>query len=326
MSRRRVVWGAAALGLGWLAGCATVTLPTMPPRRPAVVAVLMADAPPAAVTLDVFRQGLAEQGWALGHNLVLAERSAEGRYERLPELAAELLALPPDVLVTVSTPATVAARQATATVPIVFATGSNPVAHGLAESYQRPGGNVTGITVLSAELTAKRLELLTELAPGLARVAVFWREPGALPEAQRAALALGVQLYAVEVPTHEALWRGLDAAVAWRAEGLAFEPQPVVQSAIAEVAAFAAARGLPALSGNGSFARVGGLASYAPRVQENCRRAAYYVDRILKGAKPADLPVEQPMRFDLVINLQTAQALGLTIPQHVLLQATEVIQ
>jgi putative ABC transport system substrate-binding protein len=286
----------------------------------------MADAPPNAVTLAVFRQGLAEHGWALGHNLVLAERSGEGHYDRLPELAAELLALPPDVVVTVSTPATVAARNATAAVPIVFATGSDPLADGLADSYQRPSGNVTGITVLGTELSAKRVQLLTEIAPGVSRLAVFWSDPAAIGEAQRAAEALGVQALSIEATSYEMLRRGLDAAVEWGADGLVFEPQPLVQGAMTEVVTFAAARRLPTMSGDVGFSGAGGLAAYAPRVQGNFRRAADYVDQILKGAKPADLPVEQTTHFDFVINLKTAQALGLTVPPHVLLQATEIVQ
>jgi putative ABC transport system substrate-binding protein len=326
VSRRRFVQSAGVAGLGLLGGgCAVVTLPTMPPRRPAVVALLMVDAPPAS-NLDLFRAGLAEHGWALGHNLVLAERSGEGHYERLPELAQELLAVPSDVLVTVSTPATIAARKATGTVPIVFVTGSDPVPYGLADSHQRPGGNVTGFTVLSAELAAKRLELLTELAPSVVRIAVLWREPAALPEVQRAAQARKVEVYPVEVVSPDALWRGLNAAVAWGADALQIELQPAVGPANAELAAFAAAHRLPAISGHTAFSAVGGLAMYSPRVQESFRRAAVYVDRILRGASPATLPIEQPREFDFVINLKTAQALGLAIPPHVLLQATEVSQ
>jgi putative ABC transport system substrate-binding protein len=326
ITRRRFVRGAGVAGLGLLAGCAVVTLPTMPPRRPAVVALLTADALASRVGPDLFRAGLAEHGWAPGHNLVLAERSGDGNYERLPELAAELLAVPPDVLVTVGTPATIAARKATATVPIVFATGGDPVPVGLADSHQRPGGNVTGFTVLSAELTAKRLKLLTEMAPRTARIAVLWREPAALPEVQRAAQARKVEIYPVEVVSHETLWRGLDAAVAWGADALQLEPQPVVGSVNANLAAFAVAQKLPAISGHGGFTGVGGLAMYSPRAQENFRRAAVYVDKILRGASPATLPIEQPREFEFAINLKTAQTLGLTIPQHILLQATEVIQ
>jgi putative ABC transport system substrate-binding protein len=285
----------------------------------------MADAQPAA-DLVSFRQGLAEHGWALGHNLVLAERSADGRVDRLPRLADELLALPPDALLTISTPATRAARNATATVPIICVIDGDPVSSGLVASYQRPGGNVSGITVLSAERIAKRLQLLTEMAPGTSRVAVFWRDPAAGPEARHAAQALSVQVFLVEVSDREALWRGLDAAVAWGAEALLFEPQRVVQTAMSDVAAFAAARRLPAMAGDVGFPGAGGLAAYGPPVQQSFLRAAAYVDRVLKGVKPADLPIEQPTTFEFVINLKTAQALGLTIPQHVLLQATEVLQ
>jgi putative ABC transport system substrate-binding protein len=196
----------------------------------------------------------------------------------------------------------------------------------MAESYQRPGRNVTGITVLSAELTAKRIQLLTTVAPSVSRVAVFWREPAARDEAQRAASLLGVQCDFFAVPDQQALASALDAAVKAGAEAILVEPQPLMLTAGPQIAAFAATRRLPVISGNSGLPRTGALMSYGPRVPDNFRRAAYYVDRILKGAQPADLPVEQPREFDFVINLKTAQALGLTIPQQVLLQATEVIQ
>jgi putative tryptophan/tyrosine transport system substrate-binding protein len=328
-SRRQVVQAAGIAGLGLLAGCGRLPWQTPPPPRIARIGWLSQGQSPAqSVNLDWFRQDLGEHGWSEGRNLIIETRFAEGRDERLPTLAAELTQLPVDIIVTAGTFATVAASEATRSIPIVFATGADPVSRGLATSYPRPGGNITGITVLTAGLSAKRLELLREAVPGAARVAVLWKQPDvdALQETQRAAEVLTVPLYAVEVHGPDDLDAALEAARLWGADALAFEPHPLFASTVQQLADFAARHRLPAISGSGPFARAGGLMNYAARIRDNYRRAAYYVDRILKGAKPADLPVEQPREFDLVINLHTAQALGLTIPHHVLLQATELIQ
>ncbi|HZS03062.1 MAG TPA: ABC transporter substrate binding protein [Chloroflexota bacterium] len=324
-SRRQVLRGAGLAGIGWLAACAQVTLPTMPSRRPAVVGLLAAGPPPPRDALAAFLQGLAERGWALGHNLVLAERSADGQDDRLPDLAAALLALPPDALVTVGTPATRAAAAATTAIPIVFASGRKPAAPAGADSGQAFGGNVTGIATGSAEVTERRLMLLAALAPGVARVAVLACEPATPPAVQQAAQAAGVQLYAVAMPSPGGLSRSLEAAAAWGAEALLIEPPALTPAVAAAIAAFAADRRLPALAAAADYPRAGGLAAYAPRLVDGFRRAAAYVDQVLRGTPPAALPVEPPGALDLVLSQRAARALGLSFSADLLRQAAEVI-
>jgi putative ABC transport system substrate-binding protein len=330
VSRRRFVQGAGVTGLGLLAGCGRLPFQRQPPL-PAQVARIGWLGPSSATEATRFehvRQGLREHGWIEGHNFVLEARFAEGREEHYLALAAELVALPVDVLLTASTPAIRAAKEATSTIPIVFAAVGDPIAEGFVASYARPGGNLTGLTIFPAVvLQGKRLELLREALPEMARVALFWTPTSApsVRAAEEAARTLGVDLQAIQVRTHDDLEGAFGAATGAGAEALLFTPDAVFTTARARIVALAAHHGRPAIYHDRVFGEVGGLMTYGPRTAYNWRRAADYVDRILKGATPADLPVEQPMLFDFVINLRTAQALGLTIPQHVLLQATEVI-
>jgi ABC-type uncharacterized transport system substrate-binding protein len=281
-----------------------------------------------------FRQGLRDLGYVEGRNVVIEYRDAEGKFERLPTLAAELVALKVDVIVVPSTPAALAAKQATRTLPIVFFQAGDPVMSGLITSLARPGGNVTGLSILAPELVGKCLELLKQVAPGVSRVAVLW-QPGAIGErtdkdrlkrAEVAARALGVQLQVVEARGPADFDRAFSDMTRARAGALTALPSAMFTSERRRLVGLAAKNRLPTVYNAREFVDAGGLMSYGPNVADMFRRAATYVDRILKGAKPADLPVEQPTKFELVINLRTAKALGLTIPPSLLLRADQVIE
>ncbi len=278
------------------------------------------------------RQGLRELGYVEGQNIILEPRWAEGRYERLPGLVRELVRLKVDVMVVAATPGNLAAKAATDTIPIVFvAVGGDPVRVGLVASLARPGGNFTGLSLLTPELSGKRLQLLTEVLHNVSRVAVLMN-PGNhsnvifLEETQVAARVLGIQLQPLEVRNSDDLEQAFDAATRGRAGALLGFDDPVIHSYRTRIAALAAKRRLPAMYGTKEFAEAGGLMSYGPNRPDLYRRTATFVDKILKGAKPADLPVEQPTRFELIINLKTAKGLGLTIPPSVLVRADQVIQ
>jgi putative ABC transport system substrate-binding protein len=283
---------------------------------------------------EAFRQGLRDLGYVEGRNVVIEYRSAEGKYERLPALAAELVALKVDVIVVTSTPAALAAKQATRTIPIVLAWAGDPVGSGLVTSLARPGGNVTGLSVLAPELVGKRLELLKQAVPGVNRVAVLWH-PGdyaertdkdMLKEADVAARALGVRLQFVEARGPEDFDRAFSDMTRARADAVTVQSTNVFFIERRRLVDLAAKNRLPAMYLTREFVDAGGLMAYGPNVADLFRRAATYVDKILKGAKPGDLPVEQPTKFELVINLRTAKALGLTIPQSLLGRADEIIQ
>ncbi len=284
---------------------------------------------------EAFLQGLRDLGYVEGRNLVIEYRDAEGKVERLPALAAELVALKVDVIVTEggSTVAPLAAKQATRTLPIVFA-AADPVGSGLVTSLSKPGGNVTGLSNLTAELVGKRLELLTQAVPGVSRVAVLW-QPGAAGErtekemltgAEVAARGLGVRLQFVEARDPADFDRAFSDMTRARAGALTVLPSNMFLREHRRLVDLAARHRLPAVYGLREFVDAGGLMSYGASLTDSCRRAATYVDKILKGAKPGDLPVEQPTKFELIINLKTAKDLGLTIPQSVLARADEVIQ
>ncbi len=284
--------------------------------------------------LDAFRQGLRDLGYVEGKNIVIEYRSAEGKLDRLPGLAAELVRLKVDVIVTGLNPGTVAAKQATTTIPIVMAIGINPVGAGLVPSLARPGGNVTGLTYdVSPEIHAKRLQLLKEVVPQVSRVAVLW-DPSFAPDVveisaravRNAAQKLGVTLHFVEVRGPDDFDQAFAAMARERANGLLAFGGPLLFAHRRRIADLAAKHRLPATYVVREFADSGGLFSFGANQADLYRRAATYVDKILKGAKPADLPVEQPTKFELVINLKTAKALGLTIPQSVLIRADEIIQ
>ncbi|HSE45172.1 MAG TPA: ABC transporter substrate-binding protein [Gemmatimonadales bacterium] len=286
---------------------------------------------------EAFRQGLRDLGYVEGRNLVIEDRDAEGKVERLPALAAELVALKVDVIVTEAgnTVVPVAAKQATRTIPIVFASAADPVARGLVTSLARPGGNVTGLASRNAELVGKRLELLTQAVPGVGRVAVLWLPGGALGErtekqmltgAEVAARGLGVRLQFVEARAPADFDRAFSDMIRAHAGALTLLPSNMFRREHRRLVDLAEKHRLPTVYFAREFVDAGGLMSYAAPLTDLCRRAATYVDKILKGAKPGDLPVEQPTKFELVIHLKTAKALGLTIPPSVLGRADQIVQ
>ncbi|MBI4587668.1 MAG: ABC transporter substrate-binding protein [Candidatus Rokubacteria bacterium] len=294
---------------------------------------VLSGVPPAALSsrVEAFRQGLLERGWMEGKTIALEYRHVGGQPDRFPAQAADLVRLKVDVIVTTGPAAAVAAKKATSTIPIVMATGGDVVGAGLVASLARPGGNITGLTAISPELSAKRLELLKEAFPGVSRVAVLWNpaDPGAalsFRETEIAARALGVQLQSLEVRGPNDFDRAFSAITEKRADALLVVRSPVTNVHQTRIVDFAAKSRLPAMYSRTGSAEAGGLMFYGTDDHDLYRRAATYVDKILKGAKPADLPVEQPTKFELVINLKTAKALGLTIPQSILLRADKVIE
>jgi len=285
---------------------------------------------------EAFRQGLRDLGYIEGRNVVIEYRDAEGKLERLPALAAELVALKVDVIVSAGgTPPALAAKQATRTLPIVFAFAGDPVKSGLVTSLARPGGNVTGSSMLgTAELVGKRLELLTQAVPGVSRVAVL-RHPGFVSERadkdnlkaiDAAARALGVRLQVVEARGPADIDKAFADMTRARAGALAVTGSPMFTTERRRLVDLAAKNRLPAVYESREDVDAGGLMAYGPNWADLFRRAATYVDKILKGTKPADLPVEQPTKFELVINLKAAKTLGITIPQSLLARADEVIR
>ncbi len=283
---------------------------------------------------EAFGQGLRDLGYVEGRNVVIEYRDAEGKFERLPALAAELVALKVDVIVAPNTVAALAAEQATKTIPIVFATAGDPVGSGLVTSLARPGGNVTGLSILAPELVGKGLELLKQAVPGVSRVAVLW-QPGGVPErpdrdmlkgAEAAARALGVRLQFVEAQGPEDFDRAFSEMTRARADALTVLPSTMFGTERRHLVGLAATNRLPTVYPWRDFVDAGGLMSYRANIADMHRRAATYADKILKGTKPGDLPVEQPTKFEFVINLKTAKALGLTIPPSLLQRADQVIE
>jgi putative ABC transport system substrate-binding protein len=295
------------------------------------VGLLGPDAPSFQNQLNaVFVQRLHEFGWLEGRTVAIAYRFAEGRADRYSEIAAEFVRLKVDVIVTGSTPATRAAKQATSVIPIVFAGAGDPVGTGLVASLARPGGNVTGLSTLHADLAGKRIELLREIVPGLRRLAMMANvdNPGALLEVGQVRAAAGT--LGLEIDTHE-IRRAEDIAPAFqaldgRAQALYVCSDPLVNSNRTRINELALVKRLPAMNGNREFVEAGGLVSYGVNYPDLWRRAAEFVDKILRGTKPADIPVEQPTKFDLIINLTIAKALGLEVPPMLLARADEVIE
>jgi putative tryptophan/tyrosine transport system substrate-binding protein len=280
---------------------------------------------------QAFHLGLRDLGWIEGKNISIEYRYAEGRHDRLPDLAADLVRLKVDVIVTTATSDALAAQKATRAIPIVMVAAGDPVANGLVESLARPGGNVTGLSQMTVELAGKRLELLKEMVPKLSRVAVLWNPQSASAtlnwkENQQPARQLGIQLQSLEVRSPNELDQAFEAATRARAGALAILPDPVISTNLKRIVDFAAKSRLPSIYQWSEFADAGGLVTYGPDRADLFRRAATYVDKILKGTKPGDLPVDQPTKFELVVNLKTAKALGITIPQSVLLRAGRVIE
>ena len=280
--------------------------------------------------LEAFRQGLRELGYVEGRNISIESWSAEGKDDRLPALAADLVRSKVDVIVAASGAATRAVQQTTRTIPIVMSLVADPVGSGLVASLARPGGNVTGLTIMAPDLMAKRLELLKEVVPKVSRVAFLTNpdNPASarfLREAEAAARALGVRLQTLEARNPQEIDSAFAVMTRERAGALLYPPDAIFFTQRRQVAELAAKGRLPSL-GTSDYPDAGGLMSYGPNIPDLERRAATFVDRILKGANPGDLPVEQPTKFELVINLKTAKALGLTIPPTVLLRADQVIQ
>ena len=318
-------------------GAAAASLPVRRARAQAAGRtwrVGMLDPSPAALNtanLDAFKQTLRQLGYVEGQNLVIEFRSGEGRIERFPQLAAELLHLRVDVIVTRGTPAALAAKRATTTIPIVMAAIGEPVETGMVASLSRPGGNVTGLSAFTTELTAKRVEIMREVLPALARIAMVDNMgnssvPPQWDETKRAALALGIapRLYDVRKP--EDIEPAFDAVIAQRTDAVSVGNDSVVLANRARIVELAAKHRLPTIYATREFVDAGGLLSYAPHYPDLYRRAASFVDRILKGAKPGDLPVEQPSKFETVVNLKAARALDLTLPLTLLARADEVLE
>ncbi len=296
------------------------------------IGFLFAGDPSAVVgRIEAFRQGLRERGYIEGKNIVIEYRYGEGKLDRVPPLAAELVRLKLDVIVTGGPTDTRAAKQATTTLPIVMAQDSDPVGSGFIASLARPGGNVTGLSTLAPELSGKQLELLKEIVPKLSRVAVLGNstEPGnaqMVREIELAAGAFGVQLQSLEVQSPKDIETAFSAIKKERAGAFIVLRNPVTSAHRKQVVELAAKSRLPAMYVSSEWVEAGGVVSYAPDIRDNWRRAAVFVDKILKGAKPADLPVEQPMKFEFVINLKAAKQIGLTIPPNVLVRADRVIR
>jgi putative ABC transport system substrate-binding protein len=324
----------AALG-GSLLGLALAAAAQQPSKMPRIgyVSLSMASGDPRP--RDAFLQGLRDLGYAEGKNVLIEYRDAEGKTERFGALAADLVALKVDVIVTGGgTLGALAAQQATTTIPIVFGAVGDPVGEGLVASLSRPGGNVTGLSVNSPELASKSLELLKQAVPTMTRVALLLK-PDAMPDRARkdrlelwdaAARALGVRLQVVEARRPEDFYRAFADMTKARADALTVISTPLFDTERRRLVELAAARRLPAVYTFKPYVEAGGLMSYGPDVPDLFRRAATYVDKILKGAKPGDLPVEQPTKFELAINLKTAKTLGLTIPPSLLQRADQVLE
>jgi putative tryptophan/tyrosine transport system substrate-binding protein len=279
--------------------------------------------------IEALRKGLFELGYVEGKNIVIEYRYADGKRDRLFAAATELVQRQVDVIVTGSTPGVEAAKNATNTIPIIFATIGDPVRSGLVESLARPGGNITGLTIYAPELGGKRLELLKEAFPKIRRVAFFWStmNPGfSFAEAEAAGKPLGVEVQSVQIRDVEDIESAFEKVRKMSSQAFTTAPDPVIRLNRSKLLDFAAKNRLPAMYGTLDLVDAGGLMSYAPNTIDLYRRAATYVDKILKGSKPADLPIEQPTKFEFVINLKAAKQIGVTIPPNVLARADRVIK
>jgi len=294
--------------------------------------LLPSNAAATAHILEAFRQGLRELGYVEGKNILLEVRYGEARAERISEMARELVGLKVDVIVTATDLAIATVKRETQTIPIVMANSTDPVATGFVASLARPGGNVTGHSTVSPELSGKRLELLKEAVPGLSRVAFLWNPDvrGAVldyNQTEGTARSLGLQLQSVEVVRAEDFERAFSAVMKGRAQALILPGvNPIAFANRGQIASFAQRNRLPTMYAQKEYVDAGGLMSYGPSTPDLHRRAAIFVDKILKGRKPADLPVEQPMKFELIISLKTANQIGLTVPPNLLVRADQVIK
>ena len=324
MNRRQFAWGVAGLLVARRAAAQA-------PGKVYRIGVL--EPVPAASNpyLEALRQGLREVGYAEGKNLVLEYRSADGHNERFPELARGLVGVGVDLIVTRGTPAVLAARDATKTTPIVMAASGDPIATGLISSLPSPGGNITGLSALVAETSGKRLQLLKEAIPKLTRVGLLFdmRNPAIVTQARKveaAARAMSLQPQILDVHRVQDLAPAFETAVKQRADAMLVTLSTALQNNVPRVVELAARHRLPAIYAAREAVLAGGLMSYGVKYRELYRHVAKYVDKIFKGAKPADLPVEEPTSYELVVNLKTATALGLTIPESLLFRADEVIR
>jgi ABC-type uncharacterized transport system substrate-binding protein len=326
MIARRVAIFVAALGALWTPLSAAAEQARTVPR------VGFLTPSPQSVREEVFWQELRRMGYVEGKTITVEYRSADGNLDRLPDLAKELVGLKMDIIVAVVTQASVAAKRATATIPIVMVSVGDPVGSGLVASLAHPGGNVTGTSSAAGGVVGKQLELLQELLPGVSRVTALWNpanpvfQQQALNEARSAAAKRHVQLHFVEARSPDDLDRAFATITKERTGALWIMPDPMLASQAGPIADFAVKHRLPAVTGGRNFAEAGVIATYGPDFSEGSRRAAAYVDRILKGARPADLPVEQTAKFELLINARTAKALGITVPQSLIARADEVMQ
>jgi len=301
-------------------------------KKSARIGFLSGTSPSTATgRLNAFRQGLGELGYVEGKNIIIEYRWSEGKRERLPDLAAELVRLKVDIIVTGGPQTTRPAKQATSTIPIVMAQDPDPVGNGFVASLARPGGNITGLSSLAPELGGKQLELMKEIVPRLSHVAVFGTSTTSgnaqeLREVELAAKAFGVKVQYLDVLSPKDIETGFRAASKGRADAILMLAGPVLVSQLAQVVDHAEKSRVPAIYPQTEYTEAGGLMYYGTNTPDLFRRAATYVDKILKGAKPADLPVEQPIKFEFIINLKTAKQIGLTIPPNVLARADKVIK
>ena len=309
-----------------------VAVEAQPPAKIPRIGYLIATAPSSyAARTEAFRQGLRELGYVEGKNIVIEYRYAEGKLDRFPALAAELVRLKVDIIVTTGATATRSAKEATATIPIVMSQDPDPVGNGFVASLARPGGNITGLSSLTADLSGKRLELLKEILPKLSRVAVFGTStsPGTAPQLREAELtagAFGVKLQYLDILGPKDVETAFQAAGKGRADALLVLNSPVLSSHRKQLADLAVKSRLPVTYPQSKYVEDGGLMSYGTSFIDLDRRAATYVDKILKGAKTADLPVEQPIKFEFIVNLKAAKQIGLTIPPNLLARADKVIK
>jgi putative ABC transport system substrate-binding protein len=303
-----------------------------PKKLPRIGYLTAGSASVAASNVEAFRQGLQQSGYVEGKDILVEWRYADGKRDRLRELADELVRMKVDVIVTASTPSIRAVQQATKTIPIVMANVGDPVAQGFVASLARPGGNITGFTNLSPDVSTKRLELLKEASPKLVRVAIIWNAPQhgpAMKQLEVSAPSLHLRLQPVEVHVPDDLESAIETMTRERTEGFITLPNPLLRQderSRKQIVEFALRQKIPSMHEAGEYVLTGGLMAYGPDERNNYRRAASHVDKILKGAKPAELPVEQPTKFELVINLKTAKQIGLTIPPNVLARADRVIK
>ena len=331
MTRRAFTRDLAALVGSFGMVCLPVKADAQQPASPRRIGVLFGGFSLEGNEEQQFRQGLLDAGYVEGRDVVIEWRSANGDYARVPELVADLIQRKVEVIVVTTTPAAQAVKRATSTIPIVMALVADPVGSGLVASLAHPGGNVTGLSMMLTDLTAKRLQLLKEAIPRVARVAVLWNpampwHPKAVADLKAAAPSLAIELSFVSATTPEDFGRAFSAVSRAHAQALYVLDAPLFFAHRTTLLKLASRARLPAIYSERSWGDEGGLMSYGANYLDLYRRSAAYVDKILKGAKPADLPIEQPTKFELVVNLKTAKALGLTIPESVLLQADEVIR